>query len=241
MQFVLFITAALAPGLIWLAYFLRKDLHPEPKEKILKIFLWGMFAALPAIGIEQGLSYFFSWSIQSRLIASLLTIFIAIALTEEALKFLVVKKKISHDKDFDEPVDAIIYMITAAMGFATFENFLILAAYFLEPLSVGEIDIVLGLQISALRFVGATFLHALASGLMGFFFAHALCRDKQKYVTIAAGLAIVTLLHGLFNVGIMQMEGASGGILAAGVILFLAAIMPWYFRKVKKLHADCKF
>ncbi len=46
---------ALIPGIVWLIYFLRKDNLPEPKRKILKVFLMGMLISVPILFLNYGL------------------------------------------------------------------------------------------------------------------------------------------------------------------------------------------
>jgi len=41
------------PSIIWLSFYLRKDAHPESNRMVLKIFLYGMLAALVAIVLEK--------------------------------------------------------------------------------------------------------------------------------------------------------------------------------------------
>ena len=54
MSYFIYIIAGVLPSAIWLLFYLRKDRHPESKRMILKIFLYGMIAALPVILIELG-------------------------------------------------------------------------------------------------------------------------------------------------------------------------------------------
>lgn len=265
MQFILFLIIAFAPSLIWLFYFLRKDPHPEPRRKILKVFTWGMLAAFPAVILEEGFMCLFSSGygtqdllftcpqtiftnlIQNQFILSIVIIFIGIALVEETLKFLAAHNQISKDKAFDEPVDALVYLIVAGLGFATAENLLIIYSSFVK-LSAALPSDILGLvplnaelgKLAIIRFLGATLLHALLGGLMGFFYAYAILLPKKRYLLILGGLASVTMLHGIFNLGIIELQNRYGGLLAAGVIIFLAILMPSLFKKVRALHAECK-
>jgi len=43
------------PSLIWLIFFLKEDLHPEPKGILARIFIYGSFTALMAVVFQ----YFF--------------------------------------------------------------------------------------------------------------------------------------------------------------------------------------
>jgi RsiW-degrading membrane proteinase PrsW (M82 family) len=265
MQFPIFLIIALTPSLIWLFYFLKKDPHPEPRKKLLKIFAWGMLAALPAIILEEGFvclfaperlspdffiscpTTIFAGLIHNQFLISVAIIFIGIALVEETLKFLVASNQISKDKDFDEPVDAMIYMITAGLGFATAENFLIFysslvtisAAIPPDVFGLAPLNIELG-KLAVIRFLGATFLHGLLGGLMGFFFAYAVLFPREKWFVIIGGLTIATVLHGFFNLGIIELGSANGGIITSSVIFILAIAMPWCFKRIKALHAECK-
>ena len=45
---------------------------------------------------------------------------------EEVAKYLIIKIRILRDPEFDEPIDAMIYMIIAGLGFAALENILVL-------------------------------------------------------------------------------------------------------------------
>jgi len=121
---------AIAPGLIWLFYFLQKDVHPEPRHMILKVFFLGMLSALPAALIEAGFQQivpekiFFikAWGYD---FVAFLSVLVGVALVEEVLKFLVVQGKVLRSPELDEPIDLILYMIIAGLGFATLENIFI--------------------------------------------------------------------------------------------------------------------
>ena len=54
MNYLFYIIFALAPSVIWLLFFLRKDSHPESNRMILTVFLLGILAAIPAALIETG-------------------------------------------------------------------------------------------------------------------------------------------------------------------------------------------
>jgi len=125
--YTILVIFAFLPSLIWLVFFLRKDAHPESKKMILKIFLYGVLVALPALFIEKGaLQFIRDYIPENSTLFLFLKIFVGVALIEEFMKYLVFKIKVSPSPEFDEPIDAMIYMIIIALGFAAFENFLIL-------------------------------------------------------------------------------------------------------------------
>ncbi|MFH0788743.1 MAG: PrsW family intramembrane metalloprotease [Pseudomonadota bacterium] len=173
MSYPFYIAFGILPSFVWLLFYLRKDKHPESRKMILKIFFWGMLIAIPAVFLEMGFFDMVDGFNLPRSLANILNVFIGVAFMEELLKYLIVQNHVLHHHEFDEPVDAVIYMIVAALGFAAVENILIL-------LQLGHAVLWdKAIEISIFRFVGATFLHTLSSGLIGYFLALAIF-DKKK-------------------------------------------------------------
>lgn len=217
-----------APSLIWLGFYIKKDWHPEPKYLVSKTFLLGIIMAPLAViaqwvfrGIALGLKPDFD--IQSSVIFFLWAAFI-----EEAVKFLVVRFVVLHNAEFDEPLDAMVYMISAAMGFAAVENVLIL----FQAIPNGTEA---AIQIWLLRFVGATLLHAVASATFGYFLALSWFYNRHSGKLIALGLGIATLMHLIFNVILLGSNGKPEGFLYSTVFLiFMAGGIAVLFAKLKK-------
>jgi len=229
MNYALFLFFGLVPSIVWLAYYLKKDVHPEPNSVIRRVFLWGMLATLPAIALELILRSLFSFLPFSEGVILILYIFLGVALVEELFKFLVVRFAVYKDKALNEPVDVMLYMIIAALGFAAFENILILFGLGASsPIS----SIV---ALTLLRLVGATFLHALASGTFGYFLARSFFDPKRKYWYVAAGLFLATLLHGFFNFYILEVQGTAKLLIPAVILIGLAIFVSLGFRQLQKI------
>jgi protease PrsW len=234
------IIVALMPGLAWLFYFLRKDSHPEPKKMILKIFFLGMISALPAALIEGGLqrilpNNFFPDGTLMCDICAFLLIVISVALIEELAKYSVVRLQVIRSSHLDEPVDVILYMIVAALGFATLENILIFLDTETFYYTIPET-----LTLASFRFVSATFLHALCSGSIGYFIALSFCEPERKKIMMFYGFSIAVLLHGLYNFSIMKLEGFLRFGLPTIIILALAIFIYFSIIHLKKLKSVCK-
>ena len=80
---------------------------------------------------------------------------------EEYLKYAAAYKAALRKKAFDEPVDALIYLITAALGFAAFENVLFVLKDF------GMQGFLPGILSANFRFLGPTLVHVASSALVG--------------------------------------------------------------------------
>src|SRR3989344_4409217 len=109
------------PSVVWLLIFLKKDPRPEPRYLIVKVFLFGVIIAPVVVLLEAIVSGVF----RTGFISSAALFFTVAAFIEEYMKYWVVKNSVISKPDFDEPHDSIIYMITAALGFAAMENILI--------------------------------------------------------------------------------------------------------------------
>ena len=233
MNYPIYIFFGLAPSVIWLLFFLRKDSHPESNATILKIFFFGMLAAIPAALIELGIAHELQKFTLPPSLARLIYVFLGIALVEETFKYLVVKKKILRHPEFDEPLDIMLYMIISALGFAAVENLLILL-----PLS-HPFQFLETFVVSSFRFVGATFLHALSSGLLGYFLAMSFFKPRSRTKLLFSGLLISTFLHGLYNLSIMEIGNGFKFAVPIIVLIGLVIFISLSFKKVEKLKSIC--
>lgn len=199
------------PPIIWLFFFLMEDnIQPEPKRMVFKVFLIGILAAFVAAAIE--------YIVRGVILIpagvgdySNIT-FITFAFIEELVKFMAVYLAVKGSKYFDEPVDYMIYMITGALGFAAIENVLFLSQ---QP-SVSL------LEISIVRSIGATLLHAIAGGLIGYYWA------KKK---IMVGLLLAVGLHAIFNYAIFRLSYSA--VYATGILVVASFFVFYYFDIIK--------
>jgi len=201
----------------------------------MKIFFCGMLMSLPAILLEMGIIRFLEESKLPLILLTFLNVFIGIALVEELLKYWVVRKEVLNHAEFDEPIDALLYMIIAALGFAAAENILIL--FSLGPTFLFSNVLI----VSILRFWGATFLHALASGVIGYSLALSFFETKKKIRLLSLGITTATLLHGFYNFSIMKLQESFTYLLVPIAILIgLAIFLAFAFKRLKKIKSVCK-
>lgn len=181
------------PSLFWLWFWLREDkLHPEPKSMILLAFIGGMIATMLAYPLEKYISNFGLDENQK---------FLLWVIVEEVLKYSALFFLVLRSPYFDEPIDAVIYMITIALGFAALENTL----FILGPLSNGDSS--MAINLSALRFVGATLLHVASSAIVGIFMTFAYFRPSHhRLFFTVVGIIFAVSLHTIYNLSIIGSE-----------------------------------
>lgn len=221
-----YILISFLPPILWLIFYLREDRHPEPKRLLVLVFLGGIASAIVAVFAElfligtremPGLIA----SVYSGLFTNYLFLFSVIAFVEEYCKYLAVKFFVLHDKNFDEPIDAMIYMMTAALGFAAIEN-----AFFIVPVFGANVPSALasGFILTANRFVGANLLHALSSGIVGYFLARAFFSPYRHHF-LGVGIVAASLLHAFFNYFIIIRDTFSESIYLLILLILVMALM----------------
>lgn len=205
----------LLPSFAWLIFYLKEDPNPEPKRLIFETFLAGAISTFIVLGVQMA---FNGWATDRGIIQYSLISFFVLSAIEELFKFgaarLVINK---HPYDFDEPVDAMIYMIVAALGFAAVEN-----------IAAASKSSELLFETTTLRFIGATLLHTLSSGLLGYYWAKEIISKKKYFLYI--GFFIATALHTVFNYLILNYEP----VVVPTTFLIVAALFILYdFEKLK--------
>lgn len=199
------------PALIWLWFWLKEDCHPEPRSALLKTFLFGMLF-VPVVLVFETIAFKFAFK---GVFQNTFVFWLALAAIEEIAKYEAASRSAFRTKNFDEPIDAPVYMITAALGFAAMEN----TFFVLKGLMSQNAFIATG----GLRFFGATLVHILASGLVGAFLAYAFYKKENYSRNLILGLIFAVFLHASFNFFIMKKDGNE--ILAVFGILWLIALL----------------
>lgn len=212
----------LIPASVWMIFFLQEDRErPEPKGLLFSTFLFGGLITLLALFLQQALLTYIIAPLGLENYSPFSLFWLAAI--EEILKFMVVFVWVSRRHVFDEPIDAMIYLIVAGLGFSTVENIF----------SVSKT--MNGFELVTLRFVGATLVHSLSSGLVGYYWAQAIVHGKQLFFSIFGGLFIATLVHTLFN-GLILRYGPL--FQATLFIAFVAFFVLHDFERLKKEERD---
>lgn len=206
MQVLISFICAIAPAIYLVWYYYKQDRNrPEPKGLVIKIFLLGVISIIPVVIVEiivdRSFYKLLGWS---PLMYAAIKAFLVAGLVEELFKFLVVKKFAYDNDNFDEVTDGIIYMIIASLGFACLENIL----YVMNR----------GLFVALLRAFTAVPMHAIMSGIMGYYIGKAkfAIDSAEEKRLIHKGLAIGVLIHGLYDF-LLFANPLFGNLIALGI------------------------
>ncbi|HUU75086.1 MAG TPA: PrsW family glutamic-type intramembrane protease [Methanoregulaceae archaeon] len=205
---------AVAPAIFWLWYFYSRDKYePEPLSWIATIYALGIAVTIPVAFIE---------GLTGLLVSGFLIAVVVAPIVEEYGKFFVVKNTVYGTREFDEPVDGIVYAAAAGLGFASLENVI----YVFSSL---ETSFLFAVQTGIIRALISVPGHVLFSAMWGYALgqAHFMPWSSRKGI-ITRGLLMAMVFHGLFNLLLFTNLGF------AVLILLVVPLMWWLI--TKRIH-----
>lgn len=223
---------ALIPGIIWLIYFIRKDNLPEPKRKITKVFLAGMLMSVPVLCFELWLIGDLNKLGLGGATFLIIKYVFVIGLIEELFKYIAVRFTALKSSEIDEPIDLPIYMIVGALGFATIENIILFCNQSTVLLSNPAI-------LTFSRFLGATLLHLLCSGIIGYFLALSFYHLRHRYILSFVGFFLAVIIHAAFNF-FLESDIIDSVVGSLGLVLIIFVFFLLGLKRIKKLKSVCK-
>ena len=206
------------PSILIILFFVNSDKFKEPKSEIIKVFIFGILITIPAYILNTFLGDF--WYNNTKVSQNLISSFLTAAPVEEGLKLSILYYFVYKMKDFNEPLDGIVYGVTASLGFATLENIYyvyLLADHFQTS----------SMALAVLRSFSAVPAHAVFGIFMGYFF--------MKYSFIKKGdnlffaFVVPFVLHGCYNLFI-----ASNFFVSLTLIIIAWIVALRLFSRLKK-------
>jgi RsiW-degrading membrane proteinase PrsW (M82 family) len=181
-------------SLAWLFFVRRFDrAQPEPWSIVAATFMLGGASVVPAALAEVGWSRLSPWldpslaTMGGRIVAlplALPVFALVVGLSEEGAKLLGAWSLAFHRREFDEPVDGIVYGSASALGFAAIEN----VKYF----AVGRLD---GALVATRMFVTLP-AHIFFGAIWGYALGRKLIDSRTP---LLAYLVLAAIVHGAFD------------------------------------------
>ena len=210
------------PAIVWLIFWLREDKNnPEPKRLIALTFILGMVSVIFVLPFQKIVDNQFPNMVMAAIVLWVIL--------EEVFKFIAGYMGGLSSVEDNEPIDPLIYMITAALGFSALEN----ALFIFQPLLLE--DTVLGIITGNLRFVGASLLHVVSSGIIGAALGFSFYQPTIKRIPIVSlAVALAIVFHLTFNLFIIHF-GETGTMMALGMVWTGVVVILLAFEKTKYL------
>lgn len=186
------------PALFWLGFFYLMDRHePEPKQLVAGVCVLGaliaapladflQYQAVPPVALQMH-------SIDALAIDRILYAVLIAGLAQEMCKYAVVRYTIYMSREFDEPMDGIVYMMACGTGFAVWVNYHRFSSQGHQ----------VNLSNAAAQAVVTTLAHASFAGVLGYVMGRAKFSQRSaslRGLLVMLGLLGAAGLNGSFSV-----------------------------------------
>ena len=193
----------------WLRWFRKKDKYEKEPERLIYIaFFAGVLATAPSLLLES----IFRLRDQDPTVVlrDLFLSFLWVGIVEEFFKYLAVRLTVYRSKEFNEVMDGMIYMVSAALGFAATEN----VGYMLG----------FGYAVAFPRAILSYLAHISFSAILGFYMGKAKIEGKKNWIFV--GFILAVPLHWLYNSFlVLGTAQTSGGFLLLGLIVWVFGLI----------------
>jgi RsiW-degrading membrane proteinase PrsW (M82 family) len=205
----------------WLAFVRRFDrARPEPIWLVVATFALGGLSVVPAGLMEMlcaGATPWLDPSVMTlggqvwALPVAIAVFSLVVGVAEEGSKFLGAWSLARHRREFDEPVDGIIYGCAAALGFAAVEN---IKYFAIGRMSGVVIAVRAFITVPAHLFFGAIWGYALGRRLV------------SKRTSVFAFFALAAVAHGTFD-ALLSTDGMqlASTVLVVGLAFAFVAML----------------
>jgi len=225
MNYTLLCLPMLLPVIFWAGYHYYKDRHlPEPLGHLALAFLLGIGSSYLATRLYQSLDFFnlrfdaflLAESNPAALFAYAVGVIGPIEELAKLLPFLLV---IIRFKEFDEPVDGIIYASFIALGYAAIEN-------------LQYVQMATTFEAAARSFAGPV-VHMVFASIWGYYIGRAyLCKRRLAVVVVTSWL-FASFVHGVYDFIVIALPASMLPIAA----LLIAGLWGWRLLLIRDLQA----
>ena len=186
------------PAVLWLGFFYLMDRHePEPKQLVVGVCVLGALIAAPLADFVQyqavpPLALEVHGASALSLDRIIYAVFVA-GLAQEMCKYAVVRYTIYTSREFDEPMDGIVYMMACGTGFAVWVNYHWLSGQGHQVY----------LSRGAAQAVVTTLAHASFAGALGYVMGRAKFSRRSapvRAILLMLGLLGAAALNGQFSI-----------------------------------------
>jgi RsiW-degrading membrane proteinase PrsW (M82 family) len=229
---ILGIFLAVVPAVIWMSFFYQQDqAEREPKRLVIRVFVFGALVAAAAIPFFEVADQVVG-QLPGLLFRLVFTI-LSISLIQEVLKVAMVRYVVLGSNEFDRHPDGIVYGLASGLGFAT-----VLTIKFVVE-SRGVIPLA-----GAIRAVDNVLVHGVLGAVSGYYIGRVKI-DGKKLGWMVQGLALVTVLNGLYQVLADELSGRLifnpwYSLAVAAVLAVLVGTILFYFfqRALRRASGD---
>ena len=224
MDYLLLLLPVALPVLFWAAYHLHVDrCLPEPLGHLALAFALGVGSAYLSLAMYRsldplGLRFDAYLLAETNLPGLLAYAVLGIGVIEELAKLLPFLLVVVRFREFDEPIDGIIYASFIALGFSAVENLQLLQYLDLR-------------RAFAWGFAGPV-VHMVFASIWGYYVGRAWLRRRRRLLVTLGALGAAALVHGLYDFVVIGLGSSWLPVSAALVV----GLWIWRLRLIRDLH-----
>lgn len=211
------IISAVVPAIVLMGKVYKADkLDKESPALIRSLVLMGIISTFFALVSERILGALLSRTVSFESpLYNVLLYFVVVGFSEETAKYVLLKRKTWHDREFNCQFDGVVYAVTVSLGFALWENITYVMMY--------------GFGTALVRAVTAVPGHACFGVFMGIFYGQAKRYDylrcgKASSICRIMAVIVPALIHGTYDyIASMEVESSGWYFLIFVAVLFIVS------------------
>ena len=208
-----YLIVGMLPAILLIIYIYKIDsVEKEPFPLLLSLFLLGGFSTIAASLLEEAGSFIATGLIrdQRSVLFQCVMNFLIVGVSEEGVKYLVLRKRTCYRPEFNFRFDAVVYSVSVSLGFAAFENVLYIMNF--------------GLGVAPIRAVTAIPMHCITGIFMGHYYGQAkYCEFRHEWTKMSiyniTAYVVPVLLHGFYDFAAGSESNLLAGIFLAYVVI----------------------
>ncbi len=227
---VVYFSVLISTGIWFYLIYSNDKFEPEPVKCVILVGVTGgLMSSIPAAIFNTGFASWFGGMtalLSDKNSFSLAVFSLFVGFNEEIWKAFAAVFILKRLKDFNEPIDALIYSMTIALGFAAFENV--------------EYTLMGGIPALVMRSFTAVPLHVGLASIWGIGIAKAkYFREGKYFVTLIPYVFAASVIHALYDY--FQFENINFGYSVVIALAFALALTVFASRKLKQHLRESPF
>ncbi len=215
------VASAIAPALLLLWLVVAADSRPEPPRVVWTAVILGALSVIPTGFLELWLKHV--PITHNPWLAVDVSTLLFVGIPEETVKISIIAAIARRARDFDEPMDGVVYGTAVGLGFAAVENLLFLMRagtnWEITAIARGVLSVPFHGALGAIA--GAYIARARFGGVLG---SHRGSRRRRPRLFLLAWL-IPVVLHSLFDASVFSIPKANKNTTEGAVEVSLLVLM----------------
>jgi len=218
---------ALYFSVIWALFFYYLFKTPEmvPKTCVL-CFLVTAFVSIPVLLLLQNLppwTILYGWAHADAILPKFFGMFLGVGLNEELCKAAIIFWLVRRPGQLLLPQTVVFYAMMSGLGFGICEG----VGYQMTLNRTQGVDAAYFMNIA--RLTSLPFIHAIWTGIAGYFISFAVINPKKRYGLWILALVVPALFHAIYNT-------FGWGVIGLGSALLSVILLSTYLANVQQMQ-----